>query len=124
TQISEAGDGGDDQALQAAATGVQYRRASQQDQEGADHRRDGQALRQGRTRPQDRLTCREPRGVRPVPATNILFRDCPRTVYFSGQPFLKLARPAWAGIARAKRAKNNGVLAKVLVQTPRLGGVQ
>ena len=50
-QISEAGDGGDDQAVQAAAAGVQYRRPGQQDQEGPDHGRDGQALRQGRARP-------------------------------------------------------------------------
>ena len=37
-QISQAGDGSDDQAVQAAAAGIQYRRPGQQVQEGADHR--------------------------------------------------------------------------------------
>ena len=50
-QISQARDGSDGEALQAAPAGIQYRRPGQQDQEGADHGRDGQALRQGRTRP-------------------------------------------------------------------------
>ena len=43
-QISEARDGGDGKTVQAAPAGVQYRRPGQQDQEGADHRRDGEAL--------------------------------------------------------------------------------
>ena len=47
-QISQAGDGSDGQALQAAAAGIQYRRPGQQVQESADHRRDGEALHQGR----------------------------------------------------------------------------
>jgi fructose-bisphosphate aldolase class II (Calvin cycle subtype) len=46
-QISEAGDGSDGQAVQAAAAGIQYRRPGQQDQEGADHGRNGQAVQQG-----------------------------------------------------------------------------
>ena len=55
-QISQAGDGGDGEAVQAAAGGIQYRRARQQDQEGADHGRNGQALHQGRTRSEGRVT--------------------------------------------------------------------
>ena len=55
-QISQAGDGSDGQAVQAAAAGIQHRGPGQQDQEGADHGRNGQALRQGRTRPEGRLT--------------------------------------------------------------------
>ena len=55
-QISQARDGSDDQAVQAAAAGIQYRRPSQQDQEGADHGRDGEALRQGRARSEGRMT--------------------------------------------------------------------
>ena len=47
-QISQARDGSDGQALQAAAAGIQHRRPGRQDQEGSDHGRDGQALRQGR----------------------------------------------------------------------------
>src|SRR3982074_2876571 len=46
-QISQARDGRDGETLQTAAAGIQYRRASQQDQESADHGRDGEALRQG-----------------------------------------------------------------------------
>ena len=38
----------DDQTVQAAAAGIQHRGPGEQDQEGADHGRDGQALRQGR----------------------------------------------------------------------------
>src|SRR5439155_2591602 len=54
-QISQTRDGGDGQALQAAAAGFQCCRASEQDQEGVLSGRDGETLRQGRARPQ----CRE-----------------------------------------------------------------
>ena len=43
-QISQARDGGDDPALQAAAGGIQYRGSGQQIQEGLDDRRDGETL--------------------------------------------------------------------------------
>ncbi len=43
------------QAVQAAAAGIQHRRASQQVQEGADAGRNGQALQQGRTRSESRM---------------------------------------------------------------------
>jgi hypothetical protein len=55
-QISEAGDGSDGEALQAAPAGIQYRRPGQQDQKGADHGRNGQALRIGRAEREDRLS--------------------------------------------------------------------
>src|SRR6185437_2163421 len=54
-QIFKTGDGGDDAALQTAARGIQYREPSQQDQTGADACRNGQALRQGRTRSEGRV---------------------------------------------------------------------
>ncbi len=55
-QIPQAGDGSDGQAVQATAAGIQYRGPGQQDQEGADHGRDGQALHQGRTRSEGGVT--------------------------------------------------------------------
>ena len=87
-QISQAGDGSDGQAVQAAAAGIQYRRTGQQDQEGADHGRNGQAVHQGRTRSQDRLT-RWPDGS-PAPRKHPrcderFLGNCPRTAYFGAQ---------------------------------------
>jgi hypothetical protein len=49
-QVSQAGAGGDDQAVQAAAAGVQHRRPGLEDQAVADAGRHGQALCQGRAR--------------------------------------------------------------------------
>jgi hypothetical protein len=57
-QIPEAGDGSDDQAVQAAAAGIQYRGSGEQDQEGFDHGRDGEALRQGRARSENSVSSR------------------------------------------------------------------
>ena len=86
-QISQARDGSDGQAVQAAAAGVQHRRPGQQDQEGADHGRDGQALRQGRTRPEGRLTAAPPQSRRACSplAHERFLGNCPRTVYFGLQ---------------------------------------
>ena len=55
-----------------------------QDQEGADHGRNGQALHQGRARPAGRLTaCAAPR-KRPRCDERFL-GNCPRTAYFGAQ---------------------------------------
>ena len=70
-QISQARDGSDGQAVQAAAAGIQHRGPGQQDQEGADHGRNGQALRQGRARPESRLTPRHRAAGACLAATNV-----------------------------------------------------
>ncbi len=72
-QISEAGDGSDGEAVQAAAAGIQYRRPGQQDQAGADHRRDGEALHQGRARSEGRLAASRPGRRRLAPAGPVIF---------------------------------------------------
>ena len=64
-QISQAGDGSDGQAVQTAAAGIQYRGPGQQDQEGADNSRNGQALHQGRTRSEGCLTAGSPGATPP-----------------------------------------------------------
>ena len=75
-QIPQAGDGSDGQAVQAAAAGIQRRRTGQQDQESADHRRDGDALCQGRTRSEGRLKADVPSpvGKPPVGRRNLTSR--------------------------------------------------
>ena len=64
-------DGGDDQVVQAAAAGIQHRGPGQQDQEGADDRRNGQTLHQGRARPESRLIGSGRSGEGNPAATNV-----------------------------------------------------
>ena len=64
-QISQARDGSDGPAVQAAAAGIQYRRPGQQDQEGTDPGGNGEALQQGRTRSESRMRVRRWQTARP-----------------------------------------------------------
>ena len=127
-QISQAGDGSDGQALQTAAAGVQHRRPGQQNQESADHRRDGEALHQGRARPANRVTGGHSRAGRQPPGSGRLLRgfqsrfrvrflgNCLRTVYFNSHRNSALEEASMNladlnKVARAVVAPGKGLLA-------------